>query len=131
MDLSWIFNGLKKDGKSRLGLADSLGRDVSVVSKILSGKRRLKVNEEEIIRSYLEMPRGDLVIDGIPSKIVFNVAFHMMSDKRAMAADPTEYAELFIEMCHYLQNLQDEEHAQADKIVSFEAGRRAHRSSES
>jgi len=129
MDLTWIFDGLDKPNKTRSGLAKALGRDVSVVSKILSGKRRLAVEDEEIIRAYLEMPYGGSNgAIGISSKVVYNVAFHMFENKQIQESTPKEFADLFVELCHYLQ---DEENAPIDKIVSFEAQRRARRGSQS
>lgn len=129
MDLTWIFDGLDKPDKTRSGLAKALGRDVSVVSKILSGKRRLAVEDEEIIRSYLEMPYGGSGgRNGISSRVVYNVAFHIIRDKQIQESGPKEFADLFVELCHYLQ---DEEDAPIEKIVSFEAQRRARRSSQS
>lgn len=129
MDLTWIFDGLDKPDKTRSGLAKALGRDVSVVSKILSGKRRLAVEDEEIIRNYLEMPfGGSNGRNGISSRVVYNVAFHLIKDKRFQENSPSEFADLFLELCHYLQ---DEADAPIEKIVSFEARRRARRSSQS
>ncbi|MGJ8532399.1 MAG: hypothetical protein ACSHYC_09480 [Alphaproteobacteria bacterium] len=129
MDLTWIFDGLDKPDKTRIGLAKALGRDVSVVSKILSGKRRLAVEDEEIIRNYLEIPYGGSSGgNGISSRVVYNVAFHIVKDKQIKEGDPREFADLFLELCHYLQ---DQEDAPIDKIVSFEAQRRARRSSQS
>ncbi|MEH6727766.1 MAG: hypothetical protein V7703_16555 [Hyphomicrobiales bacterium] len=129
MDLTWIFDGLDKPDKTRYGLAKALGRDVSVVSKILSGKRRLTVQDEQIIRSYLEMPyAGSNSGSGISSKVVYNVAFHIMENKQIRESGPKEFADLFVELCHYLQ---DEENAPIDTIVSFEAQRLARRNSQS
>ena len=126
MGLTWIFDGLDKPGKTRGGLAQALRRDVSVVSKILSGKRRLAVEDEEIIRNYLEVPYGGSRCNGISSRVVYNVAFHIIKDKRIQENGPKEFADLFLELCHYLQ---DEDDAPIEKIVSFEAQRRARRSS--
>lgn len=128
MDLTWIFDGLDKPDKTRQGLATALGRDVSVVSKILSGKRTLAAHEEAIIRKYLELPHFDKSVDGISSKVIYNVAFHIIKDKRVLENGPKEFADLFLELCHYLQDVDD---APIDKIVSFEAQRRARRSSQS
>lgn len=128
MDLKWIFDGLGNPDKSRLGLSKALGRDVSVVSKILSGKRVLAAHEEAIIREYLELPHSGIGIDSISSKVIYNVAFHIIKDKRVLENGPKEFADLFLELCQYLQDVDD---APIDKIVSFEAQRRARRSSQS
>lgn len=52
----WIANGLKKAGKNRDGLAHAIGRDPSVVSKIVSGLRTLKAEEINKAAAYLEEP---------------------------------------------------------------------------
>lgn len=56
MDIEWIRTGLKKPGKSRKGLAMAMGRDASMICRILQGKRRLKIEDVEKIASYLEEP---------------------------------------------------------------------------
>jgi hypothetical protein len=56
MDIREIEQGLKKPGKSKIGLAKALGRSPSVVSEILrkDGKpRQIKADEVPIIRDYL------------------------------------------------------------------------------
>ena len=53
MDIEEIREGLLLPGKSRVGLAAALGIDVSQISRLLNGKRSLKVHEVESIRAYL------------------------------------------------------------------------------
>ena len=53
MDVQEIRQGLLKPGKSRAGLAERLGVDVSQISRLLNGKRHLKVHELPIIEDYL------------------------------------------------------------------------------
>ncbi len=53
MELHQIKEGLKKPGKSRAGLAACLGVDVSQISRLLNGKRHLKVHELPLIQDYL------------------------------------------------------------------------------
>lgn len=53
MDTAEIKEGLKLPGKSRVGLAATLGIDVSQISRLLNGKRHLKVCELPRIREYL------------------------------------------------------------------------------
>lgn len=53
-----IEHGLRKSGKSRIGLAKALGRSPSVITEMLrkNGKRRhIKSDEIEKIREYLEL----------------------------------------------------------------------------
>ena len=53
MEVQEIRQGLLKPGKSRAGLAERLGVDVSQISRLLNGKRHLKVHELPIIEDYL------------------------------------------------------------------------------
>ena len=53
MDIEEIKEGLKLPGKSRVGLAVALAVDVSQISRLLNGKRHLKVCELPKIREYL------------------------------------------------------------------------------
>lgn len=67
--IAWIAEGLKGKGKKGKELASRLGRDASVVSRILSGKRSVKVRELDTIANYLGMPPPDdlmLVNDRVP-----------------------------------------------------------------
>ena len=51
-EIQWIRDDLKQPGKSQAGLARHMGWDPSVVSKILRGRRGLKVQEAAKIRAY-------------------------------------------------------------------------------
>ena len=55
MDKEWIRDRLKKTGKSQRGLAEILGRDPSVVTKILKGEREIKASELPKIEKYFEV----------------------------------------------------------------------------
>lgn len=55
-DVEWIRRGLQKPGKTQAGLAKALGRDPSVVSKILTGQRAVKASELQKIQTYLDTP---------------------------------------------------------------------------
>lgn len=52
----WVAAGLLKDGKSKGGLADALGVHQSQITRLLDGKRQIKVEEVPLIASYLEEP---------------------------------------------------------------------------
>lgn len=54
--IEWIERGLAKPGKTRTGLAKALGRNPSMITALLSGKRELKVREIETIARYLGEP---------------------------------------------------------------------------
>jgi post-segregation antitoxin (ccd killing protein) len=66
MDVEEIRQGLALPGKSRVGLAAALGIDVSQVSRLLSGKRQLKVSEVATIRSYLYGEAASVFADRLP-----------------------------------------------------------------
>lgn len=56
MDLDWIRTGLKRPGKTQRGLAAALGVDPSQVNRLLKGDRRLRADEVEKIKRYLDIP---------------------------------------------------------------------------
>ncbi len=66
-----IKRGLKQPGKTRGGLAKCLNVDVSQVSRLLNGKRQLKVNEVPLIQEYLY---GDQDPGGVPPSSIEDVA---------------------------------------------------------
>ena len=55
MDLDWIRDGLRRPGKSQRGLARALGINPSGVSRLLAGRRAIKLDEIEKIAAYLEV----------------------------------------------------------------------------
>lgn len=56
MLLKWLADGLALPGKSQKGLAAHLGVSHPVVSRMLSGKRRVQVHEIHKISEYLGVP---------------------------------------------------------------------------
>ena len=52
----WLQRGLKKPGKSQIGLAKFLDQAPSVVSRMVTGKRPLRGGEIERISLYLDEP---------------------------------------------------------------------------
>jgi SOS-response transcriptional repressor LexA len=54
MSIDWIKEGLKKEGKSKIGLAAAIGRSPSAVTELLKGKRKLQVDEITKIARYLD-----------------------------------------------------------------------------
>jgi phage repressor protein C with HTH and peptisase S24 domain len=54
MDLDWIRRGLEKPGKTQKGLAEALKLDPSQVTRILTKGRRLRADEIEKVRLYLD-----------------------------------------------------------------------------
>lgn len=53
MDLDWIREGLTRPGKTQRGLAAALGIDPSAVSRLLTGRRRLRADEIVAVAEYL------------------------------------------------------------------------------
>lgn len=54
-----IRRGLEKPGKTQRGLAEAIGRDETVVSKILAARRLVKAKELPLISAYLELSTLD------------------------------------------------------------------------
>jgi hypothetical protein len=51
----WILDGLARPGKNRIGLARALGRQPSMVTDLLSGRRALRADEIPKIAQYLDV----------------------------------------------------------------------------
>jgi len=63
----WFFQKLNESGRSLRGLAKHLGRDPSAVSRMLSGARRMKLEEASEIAGFLGVPvREVLTHAGVP-----------------------------------------------------------------
>lgn len=60
----WFAIGLAKPGKNKVGLAKALGVNPSVVSRMIAGKRPIKIWEINTICAYLEMEAPDF--DNLP-----------------------------------------------------------------
>lgn len=54
--LDWIKKGLEKPGRTQAGLAQALGVDRAQATRLLQGKRELKVRELRAISEYLDSP---------------------------------------------------------------------------
>ncbi len=54
--LDWIRKGLEKPGRTQAGLAQALGVDRAQATRLLQGKRELKVRELRAISEYLDSP---------------------------------------------------------------------------
>jgi transcriptional regulator with XRE-family HTH domain len=67
MHREWLKKGLKQHGKSASGLARSLGIDPSIVSKMVTGKRRISAEELPRIARYLGVPepRSVDIVNGL------------------------------------------------------------------
>jgi plasmid maintenance system antidote protein VapI len=60
--IDWLKAGLKRPGKSNVGLAKALGIDASAVSRMLKGDRKLKLEEVAGAAAYLGLdPPGQFV----------------------------------------------------------------------
>lgn len=61
MDVDWLKAALKASHKTKSGLAAALGVDPSVISRILSGERKVKEHEELAIYQFLDTrPAADI-----------------------------------------------------------------------
>ncbi|SDE45962.1 LexA family transcriptional regulator [Rhodospira trueperi] len=81
--IEWIKEGLDNPAKSRIGLADALGRNSAVVTRILQGKRRLKADEIPAVAAYLELE---------PPPEVARVMIERTEDMRASGRDLPIYS---------------------------------------
>lgn len=61
MDKDWFDQQFARRGKSMRGLANHLDVDVSAVSRMFSGQRRMKPDEIGKIARYLELPAEEIV----------------------------------------------------------------------
>jgi phage repressor protein C with HTH and peptisase S24 domain len=52
MHIKWIRDGLTRSGKTQRGLAKAMGIDPSNVSRLLSGQRKLKLEEIDAVAAY-------------------------------------------------------------------------------
>jgi SOS-response transcriptional repressor LexA len=73
MDIEWIREGLKKPGKSKIGLAKALGKAPNAVTGILQGWRQLKAKEIDIIAKYLEVDSP--FIENVTSTPIIKTAY--------------------------------------------------------
>lgn len=55
MDLELIRRALEQPGKSRKGLAQAMGRQPSMVTDMLNGRRQIKASELPVIAKYLDL----------------------------------------------------------------------------
>ena len=57
LDGRWLDDRLDLRGSNRAGLSRALGRDRSAVTKLVQGKRQLKLREVEVVAAHLGCPR--------------------------------------------------------------------------
>jgi transcriptional regulator with XRE-family HTH domain len=67
MYIDWIRAGLERPGKTQYGLADAMGVTPSIIVRLLSGRRRLRIEELPTISKYLGLPEpsGDSAFRGL------------------------------------------------------------------
>jgi phage repressor protein C with HTH and peptisase S24 domain len=61
MDGKWIADQLARVGKSQTDLANKLGLGVTVINKMIHGKRVVKATEADQIRAFFGLPTGDTI----------------------------------------------------------------------
>lgn len=64
-NIDWIIEALRANGKTRSGLAAALDRSPSMITDLLTGKRKLLASEVPIIAEYLGVEPGS----GVPAEI--------------------------------------------------------------
>ncbi|MBA8904892.1 helix-turn-helix domain-containing protein [Aminobacter ciceronei] len=78
IDKDWFFQQLEKNNRSVRGLARHLEIDPSAVSRMLAGKRRMKMEEATLIARFLGAPVSEVLshagvaldTEGIPTRIL-------------------------------------------------------------
>lgn len=60
--VEWVRAGLKRPGKTQVGLANALGRSPSAVTDLIQGKRRLRADEIDVVAEYLGLTGGVPVV---------------------------------------------------------------------
>ncbi|MFV0281252.1 MAG: 3,4-dihydroxy-2-butanone-4-phosphate synthase [Rhodoblastus sp.] len=84
--LEWIRKGLEKPGLSQAGLAETLGIDRAQVTRLLQGKRELKVRELKQVADYLGTPApGAAASEGAEARSARDVAASVSEAIEAMA----------------------------------------------
>ena len=73
--LDWIRKGLEKPGRSQVGLAEALGIDRAQVTRLMQGKRELKVRELRLVADYLDLalPAAGLSEAAEPARVANSV----------------------------------------------------------
>ena len=73
--VKWIRDGLGQNGKTQMGLADALGGlHRSQMTKLLQGKRKLKLDEIPLVAAYLELPVPEASRQANTDKALFDAA---------------------------------------------------------
>jgi plasmid maintenance system antidote protein VapI len=79
LDRDWFFKKLDDGGKSVRGLARHMDLDPSAVSRMLSGQRKMKMEEANEIARFLGAPVSEVLVhagvsvdlDGLPTRVLF------------------------------------------------------------
>lgn len=70
MDGKWIADQLAKAGKSQTELAEKLGLGVTIINKMVHGKRTVKATEADQIRAFLGLPKSETAQTAQPTVTV-------------------------------------------------------------
>lgn len=54
MHIDEVLRGLEKPGKNKIGLAKALGVDPAAITRLIQGRRQIKVGEVQVIRDYFK-----------------------------------------------------------------------------
>ncbi|MCM5558509.1 LexA family transcriptional regulator [Pleomorphomonas sp. JP5] len=69
--VEWIREGLKRPGKTQIGIANALGIAHPQITQMLKGKRRIKVDEIPKIAAYLEIAAPSMGEPIEPQRVPF------------------------------------------------------------
>ncbi|WP_454618391.1 helix-turn-helix domain-containing protein [Bradyrhizobium cenepequi] len=84
IDGEWFTRKLEETNRSMRGLAKHLELDVSAVSRMFSGSRKMKMNEASAIAHFLGTPVSEVLrhagvavdLDGVPTRIMLAAAIN-------------------------------------------------------
>lgn len=84
IDGEWFTRKLEETNKSMRGLARHLEVDVSAVSRMFSGTRKMKMNEASAIAHFLGAPVAEVLkhagvsvdLDGLPTRVMLAAAIN-------------------------------------------------------
>lgn len=107
IDKAWFMEQLQNQGKSVRGLARHMDLDPSAVSRMLSGERRMRMEEAAEIARFLSAPVNEVInhagvaidLDGRPTRIILTSvitetgAMERLTDPRALPQSLIERAQ--------------------------------------
>lgn len=116
IDGAWFTKKLEENNKSMRGLAKHLEIDVSAVSRMIAGTRKMKMQEASAIAHFLGTPVAEVLkhagvsvdLDGVPTRIMLAAAINGKGQLERLK-DPKPLPQAIIDRAHAAITL----HAQA------------------